>query len=105
MTSIEYPNHILQIYWEVGIHKRDEYSSYYLYDSSWSTKTIAMIRIDELTDEFENKYRYYKYGLYWRTRIDNTNGNFITKIIPHHSDITVDLDDICLSITKRFIKK
>lgn len=104
MTSTEDPTYDLQYYWEVGIHNRDEYSSYYIYDSSWSTKELAMVRIHTLMDEFENKYRHYN-GLYWRTQINNTGGNFITEIRPYHDEITADIDEICLIIKKRFIQK
>lgn len=91
-------------YWEVGTCVRDVNLLYYKYDSSWSTRDLAMIRTEELKTKFEEGYNYYK-GIYWKTQVDNTGGKFLTRIIPNHHDITVELDDIELNIIKRFITK
>lgn len=91
-------------YWEVGTRVRDAYLLYYTYDSSWSTRDLAIIRTEELKTKFEEGYNYYK-GIYWKTQVDNTSGKFLTKITPHHHDIIVELDDIELNIIKRFITK
>jgi hypothetical protein len=92
------------IYWEVGTHTINEYSSYYIYDSSWSTRELAMSRIKKLMADFESEYSHYS-GFYWSTEVDNTKGKFITKVIPHHSDITVDFDEIQITTIKRFVEK
>jgi hypothetical protein len=63
-----------------------------------------MGHVKKLMMNFENMYNHYS-GFYWRTTVDNTNGKFITKVTPYHTDITVDFDEIQITVTKRFVEK